>query len=129
MVDVDEDKILTRISVAGMRQLPSFTGAESDYSYVSYVTFRGQRDGKTIKLIGLRRNRWMGKEPVFCQTEEYEPRKVNSFFSALDSVLEEEGWFLGYVTSQDTTAFREHQRITGALYSRKDREKDRETEP
>ena len=113
----DEDETnefgpLKRITLGGLEQLPGFSGDIDDYSFIRRVTFRGQKDELTIKAIGLRE-----ASTTFRTREDYDPKDTNSFLNALDGVLEDQGWFFGYITLSDKTSFRSHERFKGNLYS------------
>lgn len=109
----DQDKIskLTRIAFGGIEQLPGFVGSEEDYSFIDYVTFCGQKDRNTIKAIEI------GLGGSFYKTnKDYDPTDINSFLGALNELLENHDWYLGYCKTMDTTFFRSHQRLNGSLY-------------
>lgn len=109
-----KDSKLTRMTLGGVEQLPDFSGDKQDYVYINRITFRGHRKGRLIKAIGLR-----GSESVFFNAEPYDPTEADEFMLALNKVLENQGWYFGYV-SRDETYFRDHERVSGALYSKKD---------
>jgi len=106
---------LVRMTLGGVDQLPDFSGDKNDYAYINRVTFRGHKSEEKIKAINLR-----GAVDVFFSSRKYDPASADDFMLALDEVLENQGWYFVYVTSRDKTQFREHQRMNGALYSKKD---------
>ncbi len=117
----EKDSKLTRISLGGLEQIPSFSGDKNDYSYINRVTFCGQKDRDSIKATDLRPG-----SVFYSMNQEYNPKDANSFLDILNEVLEDEGWYLVYCT-RDRTSFRKHQRVEGALYSKKEKREVQKT--
>jgi len=114
MNDKVKNSKLVRMTFGGLEQLPSFSGNEEDYAFIKRVTFRGVVKGKKINLWGL-----SGRDKgVLYDSDPHNPKDADEFLAALDGVLENQGWYLTY-TTRDRTAWRKHQRVEGALYSRK----------
>jgi hypothetical protein len=109
------DSKLTRISLGGLEQIPSFSGDRKDYSYINRVTFCGQKDRDSIKATDLRPG-----SVFYSMNQEYNPKCADSFLDILNGVLEDEGWYLAYCT-RNRTSFRKHQRVNGALYTKKEK--------
>ncbi len=117
MADEKKGSKLTRMTLGGIEQIPSFTGNKEDYSFTKIVTFRGSEEYPNRGLIKFNS---LGDKSASYRTKDYNPYDCDSFLGALNWILENEGWYLVYC-KRDETFFKGYQRVEGSLYVPKER--------
>jgi|SRR3989344_8189542 len=92
----NKESKLTRISLGGLSQIPGFAGDKNDYTRIGRVTFKGKRNGQSIRLVGL------GMENrQTIDTCTYDPKNTDDFLAAINTLLKQRSSYLTYANHTD----------------------------